>query len=111
MTNLSYYYYSLQSSTQEKSPKFTQRLDVCEVLILDVLLKKVTRKPVKESLNPCVQIFFIYKKETLHFLSEHLCARDFLHIFSFSQELDIFLVILIYLDKYFLFMDVLILYR
>ena len=49
----------LQLFTQEKFHKFIQRLDICEMLILGVLLKKVARKPLKISLTPCVQIFFI----------------------------------------------------
>ena len=50
----------LQSYTQEKILKFTQKLDVCEILSLGVLLKKkVVRNPLKISLTPCVHNFFV----------------------------------------------------
>ena len=49
----------LQLYTEEKHHKFTQWLNVCEILVLCVLLKKVTWKPLNISLNPCAQIFFI----------------------------------------------------
>ena len=48
-----------QSITHEKIHNVSKEVVVCEILILGGLLKKVTRKPLKVSLNTCYQIFFI----------------------------------------------------
>ena len=48
----------LQSYTRDKIHKFNQSFDVCEILILEVLLKKITQYIVK---SLCANLFHVKK--------------------------------------------------